>query len=78
MLVSHFVDGSGNKAFMLSNLTLPTSSLTATVNLSLALKYKAVKIYSENGVSIVPISEGGINISIPSSSAIFVVPLEQK
>lgn len=78
VLVSHFVDGSGNKAFMLSNLTLPTSSLTATVNLSLALKYKAVKIYSENGVSIVPISEGGINISIPSSAAIFVVPLEQK
>lgn len=75
VLMSHFVDGGGNKALMLTNITSPSSSLAANVNLSLTQQYKAIKIYSEDGVSIVPLNEGDVNISIPSSSAVFAVPL---
>lgn len=76
VLTSHFVDANGNKAFMLTNLTMPSSSLDATVNLSLASQYKAVKIYIDNEVSIVPLNQGNISLNVPSSSAIFVIPLE--
>lgn len=76
ILASHFVDAGGNKAFMFTNLTMPSSSLNATINLSLASQYKAVKIYIDNEVSIVPLNQGNISITVPSSSAVFVIPLE--
>ena len=76
VLVSHFIDSGNNKAFMLTNLTSPSYSLAANVNLTLTLGYKAVKIYSENRVTIMPINDGQVSISVPSSNAVFVVPLE--
>ena len=76
ILLSHFINGGNNKAFMLTNLTVPSSALTANINLTLAHDYKAVKIYSDNSVYIVPLNEGQVSISIPSSSAAFVVPLQ--
>lgn len=75
VLLSHFVDGGNNKAFMLTNLTMPSSSISASVNISLAPTYKAVKIYCGNQITIVKLENGSTTISIPSSSAAFVVPL---
>lgn len=78
VIIGHFEDKDSNAGMMITNVTNPIEGLDSEVCLELNAKYKGALVIHEGNETVVALENGKLELEIPSGSAMFVIPLEEK
>ncbi len=78
VLVGHFEDEDGRKGYMVTNTTNPYDEQTAEVALTFSSKYKGALVVQNGEEKVVTLKNGELSLEIPSTDAVFVIPLKAK